>query len=112
MCLLCHPIRLAGDRASDMGPMTDKIVVSCRKVGSDVRRAPSCTAFELNVVWVDASIDDVGDSALAVCFIIIRILIGPVGRDLFGLGDTLESPGTVLLSYPLAMSQPTDWFDG
>ena len=60
--------------------------------------APRCTAFEINVVHVSASVDNIDINALA-AIVGVQVLIEVAEGKRFSVGDTSKTPWGILLDF-------------
>jgi hypothetical protein len=88
--------------------MSHNVLITRRGVGSDELRPPRGSAFKINMIFIDASIDNVGNCILTCSFVVVNITVRLVWLDLSRLRNALQSPRAGTLYYPLAMFEETD----
>jgi hypothetical protein len=91
--------------------MPKSIILACRVVRSDECAPREESALKFFMVFIDSCVNDIGDCFLALSMVRVRIAVWLIWLNLSGLGNALQSPSGVPLSYPLAMLEVTDWFD-
>lgn len=97
VCLLGHTVLLAGDGARAVCSVSVAVLI-CITLGDGL--APRRTTLEVDVLGVGAGVDDVDVNALATVFG-VEVLVEGAEAQAVTVGDTRETPGSVLLDLRL-----------